>query len=169
MALNIRRGIAAALIGVAVISGSAAVRAGETLEQTRKLLEKTRKAIMGEEDVHTVSLFSTVQNYQVDRRRSMHAMLITLKVNGEDALAYVCRNQPRFREAVLRAVTSFYRASRGAEEISEQEVGRRTRKLFAAYLKKDWLVTVDARFVPSVNDAGPEVLKTQAMCKGISS
>ena len=156
------------LIGATVMSGSAAAQAGDALDKTKELLDKTKKAIMGEEHVHTVALFSTVQNYQVDRRRTMRSMLITLKVNGEDALAYVCSNRPRFREAVLRAVTSYYRASRG-REISEAEVGRRTRKLFAGYLKKDWLVKVDARFVPTVNDAGPEVLKTQTLCKGVSS
>jgi len=163
--MRFRRGSAAVLIGLAVGLGSVPGQAGEALDQTKEFIERTRKAIMGTE-VHTLALFSTVQNYQVDRRRTMRSMLITMKVNGDDALAYVCRNRPRFKEAVLRAVTSFYRASRGAAEISEHEVGRRTRALFAGYLKKDWLVTVDAHFVPSASDAGPEVLKTQALCKG---
>ena len=164
--MKFRRGSAAVLIGLAVFSGSVPGQAGEAHDQTKNFLEKTKQAMMGTE-VHTLALFSTVQNYQVDRRRAMRSMLITMQVNGDDALAYVCNNRPRFKEAVLRAVTSFYRASRGATEISEQEVGRRTRKLFAGYMKKDWLVKVDAHFVPSANDAGPEVLKTQTLCKGV--
>lgn len=164
--MNFPRLSAAVLVGLAVGLGSMPGQAGDALEQTKNFFEKTKQAVMGTE-IHTLSLFSTVQNYEVDRQRATRSMLITMELNGDEALAFACRNRPRFREAVLRAVTSFYRASRGAEEITEQEVGRRTRALLDGYMKKGWLLKVAAHFVPSANDAGPEVLKSQALCKKV--
>jgi len=165
---KINRKISALFIGLVVGLGSAPVEAGDPIDATMKFIERTKEAMMGAE-VHRLSLYSTVQNYQVNRRRSMRSMLITLEVTGDEAMVFVCKNQPRLREAVLRAVTAFYRASRGTQEISEKEVARRARTLFGDYLKKDWLLKVDARFVPSASDAGPEVLKTQTKCKAVAS
>ncbi len=96
-------------------------------------------------------------------------MLITVKISGDVALVYFCHHQPRFREAVLRAVTSVYRASRGGKGLRPDEIGRRTYTLFARYLEKDWLVTVDARFLEDVNEAGPAVLRTRAKCEAATS
>lgn len=168
MSLKNRCRISAALIVVAVMSAGASVQAGESSDKGKSLIEKARDAVLGRE-VHKLTLFSTVQNYQVSRRGAMRSLLITVDISGDDGMVYFCHNRPRFKEAVLRAVTGFYRASRGTKEIDEGDVRRRTHALFARYLEKDWLVKVDARFVAHANNAGPAVLETRTKCKAATS
>ncbi len=162
------REFAAVLIGMAVLSGSASVQAGEVFEQTKKFFEKTKQAIMGTK-VHKLSLFSMIQNYQKDVRNPMRLVLVTLKISGNDALVYFCLNEPRFREVLLLAVTAYDRVARKGDILNEEEVGRRMRARFGRYMEKNWLVKVDAKFLSAVSDAEPAVRKTQVKCKAALS
>jgi hypothetical protein len=156
--------IAAALIGMAMMLPTASVQA----EEGKTLLERAKDAVMGRE-VHELTLFSTVQNYQVSDPRATKSMLITVNLTGDDALAYFCYNQPRFREAVLRAITTFYRVSRGKKRLRADDVSRRTHALFSRYLEKDSMLKVKARFIENINEAGPPVKKTFDKCKAVTS
>lgn len=156
------------LIGVAVMSSTASVQAGEALDKTKTLIEKAKDAVLGRE-LHKLSLFSPVQNYQARHPRVMPSLLITVDISGDEGLAYFCQHQPHFREAVLRAITSLFRASRGGGALRADEIGRRTHALFARYLRKDWLVKVDARFLEDVNEAGPAMLETRQKCEAATS
>ncbi len=168
MSLKNRRRFAAVLIGVAVMSSTASAQAGEASDKTKTLIEKAKDAVLGRE-IHKLSLFSTMQNYQARHPRAMPSLLITVDISGNDGLAYFCHNQPRFREAVLRVISSYFRTLHGGGDFRADEVGRRTHALFARYLRKDWLVKVDARFLKDVNEAGPAVLKTREKCEAATS
>lgn len=156
------------LIGVAVMSSTASVQAGEALDKTKTLIEKAKDAVLGSE-IHKLSLFSVVQNYQARYPRAIPSLLITVDISGDDGLAYFCNHQPRFQEVVLPVISTFYRASRGGGDLRADEIGRRTHALFARYLQKDWLVKVDARFLEDIDEAGPAVLETRQKCKEVMS
>lgn len=168
MPLENYRKFAAVLIGLAVLSGSVSVQAGAAFEGTKKFLEKTKRAIMGSE-AHEVSLFSTIQNYQLKNRYTMRSVLITLKVSSDDALAYYCRNEAWFREAVLRAVTAYHRRARGGKKMRAAEVSRRAQARFGRQMKKGWLMKVDARFIKSISEGRSKVMKTKKKCKAALS
>jgi len=159
------RGIPALLIGLALTAGAGPARASGFMDQITGFFEKTKDAMKGAAPVHKLSLFSSVQNYQVSGSRAMRSMVVMLELSGDEALRYVCVNRPRFKEAILRAATKFYRDSRGHTEITEDEMRRMARPIFESYLHKDWLLKLDARLVKDSNAAGPEVMRTEETCK----
>ncbi len=89
------RGFFGHLTGMAVALAAASAAAGESGA-------KAAKAAAGDKDLHRLSVFSYIQDWR--GRGGAVPVLMTIRVQGGDALSAFCNNVPRVQARVLQTL-----------------------------------------------------------------
>jgi hypothetical protein len=145
--------LSAAAIGLLVLAPVAAAE---------KPVAAKKKTKFDKDGVHHVSVSSHLYAFRIDRKP--RPALVTLTVEGADALTEFCNSRPVVNAAVLEVLSDEYVVS-GDDQSVLAVIKPLLQEALKSIFPEGLIKKINVQLASSMTTFGPEILKTRMTCR----
>ena len=125
-------------------------------------VSEKRKPEFDKDGLHHVSVSSHLYSLRFDRKQ--RPVLVTLTVEGAEALTIFCNNRPVVYEAVLEVLSDEYEVSDGDQSVLEA-IKPPLQDALNSLLPGGLIQKINIQLASSASNIGREIIKTRMICR----